>query len=493
MSFSKLSYKIDKTLKEAESVWAEQTPDDLARIVKLLYKKDLLSKVTLGHQGIGRGKGEALGAEVLYDWRVCKDYAHLPGVVPFLVGKLHLGSLMKKDGLGEIAESTLARHQEETNHTEEWKKTQAMVPMLKQILMDYNLVGWQKKCIADNARNASAAEKELFELGWVTAEQISQERFGTVTAAEIKLAEIYNSLCFGWSTWQQVLQLPLPDGVDKPYVASNTSRAEILALFPAIEKLVVDWYRDFAKGKAETTKEVFDVLVFTLVFELLEIISAAAVVKAGKWDQYIGYLSSGFSAGMRFAVDDCVTESVYNTTKELSDSAVYIGATDTARAEEAVREEKKYVTIYKMDVHAICAVLGFNHNPRVAVEDNAKEYNEFMKGSAWRTSAPGEGIEYAPQLTRGKVMEEVLTDIKSYENLKTVVGEGSFHVCKNQDMFLAIQETIMAAKNVKFVGQGNETQDKKFSTGSFAVAMRKLATKECTDDVHAVAKKQRAA
>ena len=457
---------------------------------KDLPVKDVLLAFQQIAQGQDKGRWSLTGMESLYDFKIPLGWADWPGSATFLAGKLHLGTLMKPKGIGEEAVKALEFGGEHPGTCEE----------IAVAASAFNLINWQKDMIKKNMVNPENAiqdstkdeqEKEglitAFGLGWVSPSMVLAPRFGLVSAAEIKLAEIHNALAAGKKVFTDASRSHWrgadgghmsTDGAKKPYVSVNISRSELIAIKDMLFTMITDWYnKSYPSAPAANAKGAMALLPYTILLEFLEIISAYAVVKAGMWDEYISIIGQGKDIGLEFAIDDAVNYDTYIHCK-LQNAAcdIWEGATDRWRHDEAVKEELDVITVWKGDIYSIASTMGFNHSPASAQKSDKTTLEEYLEEPVWNCTAPGGPVVQllcAPGNSRKMSWDAMLRDIASYPNLKRVVLEGSYDVCKNQGALNAMVN-IIEGKCVSVSGQGNATHALKFTAETMREAMDML-------------------
>lgn len=78
---------------------------------------------------------------------------------------------------------------------------------------------------------------DAFALGWINPNMVLAPRFGLVSAAEIKPAEIYNALAGGKSAFTEA-----PKGdARKPDVSANITRSEWTTIKDQLFAMITDW------------------------------------------------------------------------------------------------------------------------------------------------------------------------------------------------------------------------------------------------------------
>ena len=119
------------------------------------------------------------------------------------------------------------------------------------------------------------------------------------------------------------------------------------------------------------------------------------------------------------------------------------------------------------------SIMGFNHNPGCAQKSEKTTLEEYLEEPVWNCTTAGGPITRAldaPGNNRKRSWDTTMTDIASYPNLKRVVLEGSYDVCKNKGALDAMVNLI-EEKGIAVSSQGNATQEKKFMAEKMREAM----------------------
>eukprot|EP00928_Gymnodinium_smaydae_P042476 TRINITY_DN28597_c0_g1_i1.p1 TRINITY_DN28597_c0_g1~~TRINITY_DN28597_c0_g1_i1.p1 ORF type:complete len:506 (+),score=68.03 TRINITY_DN28597_c0_g1_i1:107-1624(+) len=201
----------------------------------------------------------------------------------------------------------------------------------------------------------------------------------------------------------------------------NVDRWEMATYWGSLRSVIARWIED--NRATEDNQPLTQILGFHLIFELTESHAASALLEAGKdtWDKYLENMEDARAYGVGFGIDDAVTSGTV-VAQKLGTPATH-NSVDERNIEE-VKDEKEYVTEYKVDIKQVTSMFGHNHfSPSATLADESVDV--FLSGLAFHDQKGKIERVEGHLMTRLLLFAQLVTDIATYPNLDVIVFETS--------------------------------------------------------------------